>query len=454
MTILDTMRQGVQGLRASVTLDDINLSQDFAGGKGRVLLVGDKSASYEKIYRSQPMVRAAVNLLSHGIGRLPLKAYIAGGEPGERERVREGPLADRLARPYEGGGPFDFKSAIIGNLCIHANAIAVKMRPRIGQPPSELIPSSWGYWTVQPGKNQPVDWYWFNAVGGQRLPFRPEEVIHWKWWAPGRGLEGAPPMEALVKVIATEDAAQRTIISSYEHGARPVGGYSVQGSLKEETALRLREQLNENYGGVDNAYKILLMEGGAKWESMSYNLVDSEVINTRKLGWEEVARVFGIPQPALGLLDRATFSNITEQHLMLYQDTFGPWTTMFEETLQIQLIDQEPQMAGQYVEFDLNEVLKGDVQKRYDAYNKAQWWMTPNEVRARENLPPKDDLDADSLHTPLNTRSEEDESPPPAQALLPEARCPGCDRILARDVLGATIRCRDCKNEARFGASI
>ncbi|KKL89767.1 hypothetical protein LCGC14_1911400 [marine sediment metagenome] len=452
MTILDTMRRGVSGMRASVTLDNLNLSQDFAGG--RVLLVGDKSATYEQIYRSQLWINVMVNKLSRGIGRLPLKSYIAGGEPGERERVREGPLADLLARPFEGGSPFDFKSAIIGNLCLYGNAIAVKMRPRPGQPPAELLPPAWGFWTIQPGTNRRVDWYWFNSLGGQRIPFRPEEVIHWKYWAPGRGLEGISPLEPLKDTIKLEDAARRTVISSYEHGARPVGGYSVPGTLKEETALRLREQLNETYGGVDNAYKILLMEGGAKWESMSHSLVDSDVIPTMKLTREEAAAVFDIPPPIVGILDRATFSNITEQHLMLYMDTMGPPLTMFEETLQVQLIDQEPQMAGQFVEFELAEVLKGDVQKRYDAYNKAQWWMTPNEVRARENLPPKDDLDADSLHTPLNTRSEEDESPPPAQALLPEARCPGCDRILARDVLGATIRCRDCKNEARFGASI
>jgi hypothetical protein len=33
---------------------------------------------------------------------------------------------------------------------------------------------------------------------------------------------------------------------------------------------------------------------------------------------------------------------------------------MIEETLQTQLIDPEPLLAGQYVEFDLNEVLKGN----------------------------------------------------------------------------------------------
>lgn len=461
MTILDTMRRGVQGIRASTTLDDIDVSKAFAGGgMGRVVLVGDKVASYEKIYRSQLWISVMVNKLSRGIGRLPLKSYVAAGEPGERERVREGPLADLLARPFEGGSPFDFKSNVIGNLCVYGNAVAVKIRTRPGQPPAELLPSSWGFWTVQPGKKRPVDWYWFNALGGQRIPFRPEEVVHWKYWAPGRGVEGVSPLEPLKDTIKVEDAARRTIVSSYEHGARPVGGYSVDGQLGEDVAKRLRGQLDEAYGGVDNAYKILLMEGGAKWQSMSHSLVDSELIPTMKLTREEAAAVYDIPPPIVGILDRATFSNITEQHLMLYMDTMGPPLTMFEETLQVQLIDPEPMMEGQFVEFDLNEVLKGDVQKRFGAYQKAQWWMTPNEIRAREGLPPIDDERANALHIPLNTRSvgeevEETEEVPAGRqgaTVIPEARCPDCDKLLAKNTDASKLWCSRCKKDVPTGA--
>lgn len=454
MTILGTMRRGVQGIRASTTLDDIDVSKAFSGGgMGRVLLVGDKVASYEKIYRSQLWISVMVNKLSRGIGRLPLKVYAASGELEERERIREGPLADLLARPFEGGSAFDFKSAIIGNLCVYGNAIAPKIRPRPGQPPTELLPSSWGFWTVQPGKDRPVDWYWFNAKGGQRIPFRPEEVVHWKYWSPGQGVEGVSPLEPLKDTIKVEDAARRTIVSSYEHGARPVGAYSVQNTLSKEVAERLRGQLDETYGGVDNAYKIMLMEGGAKWESMSHSLVDSELIPTMKLTREEAAAVYDIPPPIVGILDRATFSNITEQHLMLYMDTMGPPLTMFEETLQVQLIDMEPTMAGQFVEFDLAEVLKGDIKTRYDAYQKAQWWMTPNEIRSRENLPRIDDERADALHIPLNTRSvgedvvEVEEIPAGRQGAIAEARCPKCLRLVGKNVLAGEFACPDrrCK---------
>jgi len=37
---------------------------------------------------------------------------------------------------------------------------------------------------------------------------------------------------------------------------------------------------------------------------------------------------------------------------------------------------------------------------------------------------------------------------------IKEARCPECNRLLAKDVRGATIRCPKCKNEARFGVTV
>lgn len=152
---------------------------------------------------------------------------------------------------------------------------------------------------------------------------------------------------------------------------------------------------------MDNAFKLAVLEGGLDWKPMSHSLVDAQVVETRRLTREECAAAYDVPPPVVGILDRATFSNITEQHIMLYQDTFGPWLTMIEETLQTQLIDPEPLLAGQYVEFDLNEVLKGNPKERFEAL-KAADFLTPNEKRALENRDRVDDPRADMLWMPLN----------------------------------------------------
>lgn len=455
MTLVDTM---VRGFQASVTLDNINLSNAAEGsdtrtGKGMIELVNLQKASYEKIYRSQIWVATVVNKLSRGIARLPLKTYEDGDQPAERTRHRRGPLPDLLRRPFPGGSPFAWKASVVGNVGIYGNCVAVKVYEQgKGRAPTWLIPSSFGQWVLIPGegplgKGRPIDWYVFTSNVGQRMPFRPEEVVHFKWWGPGLDIVGAPPMEPLRRTLIIEDAAQRTQIASYEHGNRPAGAWSTEAKLNEDQIKTIRQQLDDIYGGVDNAFKMAVLTGGVKWSPMSHNLVDSEIVATRKLTREEVAAAYDMPPPAIEILDRATFSNITEQMISLYRDTFAPWLTMIEETLEVQLIEPEPEFEGKYVEFDLNEALKGDPEKRFRAYQSAQWWMTPNEVRQRENLPPIDDDRANSINVPLNL---EPVGP------LQEARCPTCDKLLAKDVVEAELWCDRCKVpvQVREGAII
>ena len=398
MTILGTMVRGAREMRATVTLNNINLSNAFAeggsrigAGPGLVELVGARSATYEMLYRSQPMIRGVVDRIAWSIGRLPLPIYTAPTTDQARQRVREGPLYNLLERPFEGGSPFLLKQAIAFNLLVHGNAVAVRVRPRPGQPPTELIPSSWGQWFIKRGSSRPVDWYyWRNPWTGDVIPFLPDEVVHWRMWGGSDGVLGVSKLEALRTTLMNEDGAQRTIISAFERGGRPVGGVALDTSFRnEDAALRMRAQLQDAYGGADNAYKIMLLEGGAKWVNMSTNFSELEMPGLRKLNREEVSIVYNLPLTALGLGEKAAYASIVEQHLMEYQDTQQPYTNAIEETLQTQLIEPEPAFAGQYVEFNFKEILKGDPVKEIMTLTQATGRpvLTVNEARASLNLP-------------------------------------------------------------------
>lgn len=405
-TALDRMVRGAVraggAFRQAVTLDgseNFTVSRkawrglDGSGG-GVIDLVGNKSATYEELYRTQVWIHAIVNRYARSIGRLPLKGYIDAGVPGERERIREGSLADWLAEPSPRMSPSAWKNAVVSNLLIHGNCVAAKVRANEGVPPYGLVPTSFAYWTVthQDGET----WYSFSPGAGKpALHFRPEEVVHFRFHAAGQGLVATSSLEALRQTLMMEDATQRMIIAAFENGARPSGAFSVEGQVKPEVRARNEAALKAIFGGVDNTAKLAYLEGGAKWQPMAFNLVDSEVEKLRKLDREEVAAVFNMPPPVVGILDRATFSNITEQHLMEYVDTMQPVTSMIEETLQTQMIDPEPMWSGQYVEFDFGAVLAGDPVKQIDTLTKAAGRpvMTVNEARSKLNLPPVSDGD-------------------------------------------------------------
>lgn len=123
-----------------------------------------------------------------------------------------------------------------------------------------------------------------------------------------------------------------------------------------------------------------------KFVPASQSAKDLQYIEARKLTREEVASAYFIPPTMLGLMGGATYSNITEQHKMLYQDTLGPWLQMIKEEIELQLV---PDLADGdvYVEFNLREKLTGSFEERQAAITGAVGGptMTINEARALDN---------------------------------------------------------------------
>lgn len=371
---------------------------------GTVSLTGGLSQSYEQIYKTQLWVSVVVNKLSRGIGRIPLKGYTRGANA-DRVLLKPGPgnwLANVLARPMPGvKSPFAWKEAIIGNLGLYGNCVVVKFRPRPGMPPTELWTSSFRNWEVKGGKTSTYEKYVFHVGGGLKLEFFPEDVIHFKWWGTGDDLVGQSPIEPLRRTLFVEDAAQRLQAASYENANRPSGMFVAPKGLEDNEVKRLQAVADALHGGVDKAFKLAVATGGVDWKPMSHTLIDSEVVETRKLNREEVAAAYDMPPPVIGILDKATFSNISEQHVMLYQDTMGAWVEMLEETLLEQLVYPERLMENQYVKFNLNAVLRGAMKERFEGLRMADW-LTPNQKRELEDLDQIDDPRANMLWMPLN----------------------------------------------------
>jgi HK97 family phage portal protein len=375
------------------------------------LLGLNRRASYATLYRTQPWIHTLVNKLSRGIGRMYLGSYT--DEDIAKELDRDHPLPTLLRRPYPRGTCFNLKEAITGSLAVYGHAIVVKDRPGIGRAPKYLWPIPWPFVGVEAGTNQPIAAYVIQ-VGSVRRRILPEDVIHFMWWSADGGL-GVSPLEPLRVTLQLEEASQRYSMSSFANGVRPSGALTTKAPMRRPDREALKAEIEQTHGGVDNAFRIALLTHGLEWQSMGGSAADAELINLRKINREEACAVYDIPPPAVHILDRATFSNIDEQHRMLYQDSYGPWISMEEETFAAQLIDNEPAFAGTAVHYDLDAVLRGDVEKRSQSNQRffLSATKTPNELRRAEGDPPVpgsvnadgtlvDDHPANQVYVPWN----------------------------------------------------
>lgn len=380
--------------------------QPTYGSNAFRFLGSEHSSSYARIYRTQPWVFIVVNKIARNIARIPLKAYERTDAEDGRKRIRDHELPRLLGRPTPlQGSPFRLKEAWAGSLAVFAHSLTWKYRPTPGAPPTELWPLPWDCIDPIVGTKKgdpPIIGYRYRGPLGEKT-FLADDVIHMTWWGPQGA--GVSPLEPLRRTLLMEDAAQRYGISSFANAARPSGVIKVAGpALSEEKKAEIRAEL-EGHEGPDNAFRVALLEGSMEWQPMSHTSQEAEVINHRKLNREEVAAAYDMPPPTIGILDRATFSNVSEQHRMLYQDTFGPWFTNIEETIDAELIEPErARWREVFVEFDLSGFLRGSPKERGE-YQQRQFQsgqITPNQLLALENRARIENPLADCIYVPVN----------------------------------------------------
>jgi HK97 family phage portal protein len=361
---------------------------------------------YATLYRTQPNVRVCVDFLARNIAQLGLHVFRRIGET-DRERLRDHPLAQVLAQPL----PPEYKitryrliESTMGDLGVYFNAYWLKIRtaPRL-----RLLRIPPQYVAVQGGL-LPSN-YQLN-LGGKVWDFKPTEIVHFRGYNPDSPLIGLSPLETLRRVLAEEHAAGEYREYYWRNSARmngiierPPEGYNGTPEWSKEERERFRSQFEALYSGGPNSGKTVILEDGMTWKEASFNPKDSEYLGGRKLTREECARTWHIPLPMVGILDNATFSNIREQHKNLYQDCLGPWFSLLEGDIDLQLTPEFDDVEGVYVEFNIAEKLAGSFEEQTQAMQSAigRPWMTADEGRARFNMPSMGG-DAARLVTPLN----------------------------------------------------
>jgi HK97 family phage portal protein len=143
----------------------------------------------------------------------------------------------------------------------------------------------------------------------------------------------------------------------------------------------------------------MVADAGAKYEAISFTPEDSQFLEQRKLSNDDICRVFGVPPTSVGLLDRATYSNVEQESKSLVQNCLGPLAARIEAALSRCLLTDASRRTY-FIEHDLDALLRGDVKSRFDAYRLARETgiYSVNDIRRRENEPPLPAAEGGNLH--------------------------------------------------------
>lgn len=201
------------------------------------------------------------------------------------------------------------------------------------------------------------------------------------------GVIGVSPIMQHKETVALMIAAERFAAAFFANGAQPSMILEYDKKLpNDEVAQRIRAGIERVYSGIDNKWKVAILELGIKMRETNFDPQKSQLTETRKLGAEIACTMYRTPPHKIGILDRATFSNIEQQSIDYVTGPISAGAKSVESAIAIACLTPAEREIYK-VEHNLEGLMRGDLLSRYRAYAIGrQWgWLSVNAILAREN---------------------------------------------------------------------
>ncbi len=341
-------------------------------------------------------VYACVRLLADSIAQLPVKLY-RRGKGGEKESLSVDPLAAILVHAPNGWmTSFEFRELMMTYLCLRGNFYAYIGRDNRGSV-TELLPMPTGTVTVRRNGWMPI---YDITLDGKRHTVPAENIFHVRGVSLD-GVIGLSPIACQRNAIGLTVAAENHGSRTFRNGARPGGVLIHPGKLSDEALKHLRASWDRTHGG-ENSGGTAILEEGMSYSPVAMTNEDAQYLEARGFQRTEICSIFRVPPHMIGDLTKSSFSNITQQSLEFVKYTILPWSKRIEAAIHRDLLTDRQRQQGVFVELLVDGLERADIKTRYEAYvhGIANGWMSPNEVRAKENMNPREGGDVYLM--PLN----------------------------------------------------
>lgn len=343
-------------------------------------------------------VYACVSLIAGAIGSLPFEIY-------EREG-RDRKLADNHdywwmfnEMASDGWTAAAAWEAMFNSKLLHGDGLAQLIRPSqysnrvIGWKP--LLRHEWQPFRDHESRDKEVYYRVTPIDGSPSYVLRREDVAHLN----SQGFDGLESPSPIT--YAAREAVGAALAAQEYSGKFFAGGGTFDYALK--TAAKMDkpqlEQLKASLlARVQNGGRgPLILGGGLEPAQLSINQKDAEVLATRLFNVEEICSILGVPPFMIGHTSKATsFGTGIEQQGIGF----------VRYTLRRHLVATSQEFSGKlwpvrtkfFIGFNTDELERADMKSRYESYRIGlgrageQPFLSQDEIRRRENLPPDTDL--------------------------------------------------------------
>lgn len=185
----------------------------------------------------------------------------------------------------------------------------------------------------------------------------------------------------------------------FKNGARPGVVVEVPDQLKDDAYNRLKQQFDEQYRGVGNAFNRVILEGGAKMSPFMMTTQDLDFLESKRFTRDEILAMFKVSGSNLGITEDVNRANAEAQDYAYAKRCIKPRLEQFIDFMNKRLL--RPIYGGEYVLSYEDPVPENAEMRLQEAQAGVNSWLTIDEVRdmyGREALP---NGDGNKLYVPM-----------------------------------------------------
>lgn len=350
------------------------------------LLKGSAGAVSESEALGIPVISAAVGMISNTVAALPFHLFVKAAD-GSRQKATDKDSLTKIVSNQVNTNYLttaDWLRWCVSRMLIDGRAITFIERNLAGRT-TNLWPQKLD--DIEVKLTNGVLTYVRKSDGAR---FQPGEVLDFIW------KPGAEPHSHLCPITLYASSISLWLkIERYGTALFANGGVSpVIASLtssspeafakaKDELARRIKQ---DRIDGLP----LTVIPAGVSITTLGHDPQKQQLLETKKWLVVEFARAFGNIHPAMVQDHSAsTFANTEQADIAYAKHVIAPITHMIEAECNVKLFSDRNRSS--FVEFNLDGLMKGDLASRYTAYSTAiqNAFMSPDEVRQRENLPAK-----------------------------------------------------------------
>jgi HK97 family phage portal protein len=322
---------------------------------------------------------ACVLLISDTISTLPVDAFrrIDG------DRVPYRPQPSWVQRPDVDLLRSEHYQQVLISLLLDGNAFIRVFRDNSGQVINLVVidPSR-----VTVTRNKVTREIEYIIDSDEAKPVSKRDMIQITEMRKAGDLRGMSRVTELKDNLGLSSALQSFASRFFGQGATTQGIIETPMALNSEQAKQLVDGFSARHNGWRKAHKTGLLTGGAKFVKTGINPDEAQMLDSRKLAIEEIARIFRVPPHMIGITTPGamSYASVEQNNINFVTHTLRPYVTKIEDAYSALLPD------GAFIKFNVDGLLRGDFATRMNGYSigSQAGFLSVNDIRRFEDLRP------------------------------------------------------------------